>query len=185
MKKLFFAVMILIFFIGLFLNGVYAGENNPSVTWNNPTKIRTYIPPRHKYTEKMKRACYRWSTMTKNGIIFKYETSPNNAQIVVYFVEKIPEEFHMDSAAGLTIYSYAVNDGLFRNAKIYITDYAQGHKLTDDEVFTAMLHELGHAIGLGHSNNPNSIMYPTTQHVKTMEVSKEDIDKLAKMYHWR
>ena len=185
MKKLFFIMIILLFGTGLLFDKAYTEQNMPNVTWSSPTQIKTYIQPNHKYTEKMKRACHRWSVMTHDGIIFKYETSPKTAQLKVVFVEKIPPELHMDSAVGVTRITYTTNDNMFRNAEIIIADYSQYGKLTDDEVFTSMLHELGHAIGLGHSNNPNSIMYPTTQHVKTMEISKEDLNLLAQKYKWR
>ena len=185
LKKLFCFVIILLFGIGLFFNKAYTEQNMPDVSWHHPTQIRTYIQPNHKYTDKMKRACHRWSVMTHNGIIFKYESFSANAQIKVIFVKSIPPEFNIDSAAGLTRYSYSLNNGQFRNAEIYIADYTKYGKLTDDEVFTSMLHELGHAIGLGHSNNPESIMYPNTSKVKTMEISKEDLDLLAKKYNWK
>jgi len=183
-KKILSLIISAMFCFGLFENACVA-ETMPSVSWKNPTQIKTYIPPRHKYTEKMKRACHRWSVMTHDGIIFKYENSPQNAQIVVKFVERIPKELHSDSAVGLTRYTYTSNNGLFHNAEIYIADYSKYGKLTDDEVFTSMLHELGHAIGLYHSNNPNSIMYPSTEHVKTMEISKEDLDILSEKYKWK
>ena len=133
----------------------------------------------------MKTVCFPVITQTQTKFVFKYENTPANAQLKVVFVEKIPETFHMDSAVGLTRFTYTKGDNQFRNAEIIIADYSQYGKLTDDEVFTSMLHELGHAIGLGHSNNPKSIMYPTTQHVKTMEISKEDLNLLAQKYHWR
>ncbi len=185
MKKIFFIMIVLLTGFGVFFDKAYTEQNMPNVAWSKPTQIKTYIQPNHKYTEKMKRACHRWSVMTHDGIIFKYENTPENAQLKVVFVEKIPESFHMDSAVGLTRITFSKGDNQFRNAEIIIADYSQYGKLTDDEVFTSMLHELGHAIGLGHSNNPKSIMYPTTQHVKTMEISKEDLNLLAQKYHWR
>ncbi len=186
MKKFFIFFIATLFCVINFVGVCIAEPLDISKTfWTNPTKIKTYIPPNHKYTEKMKRACAEWSRMTRDGIVFKYVANPADAQIRVYFVKSIPKSLYPDSAAGLTQSYGDPTGGRLGWAKIWIADYSQGGtKLTNDEVYTAMLHELGHSIGLGHSNNPNSIMYPSTLHTRTMEISKEDLRKLANKYGW-
>lgn len=185
MKKIFYFVVTLLFLLFL-MPAANSGEMGIAQTyWDNPTKIKTYIPLNHKYTAKFKRACAEWSRLTKNGIIFKYVGTPKEAQIRVYFVKQMPPELKQDSAAGLTRSIFSRNSGQLGGSEIWIADYVKQKKLSDDEVYTSMLHELGHAIGLGHSENPNSIMYPNTSKVKTMEISNEDLAILAKKYKWK
>lgn len=184
MKKILYFVLTLLFLL-FFMPLANAEKVGIAQTyWDNPTKIKTYIPLNHKYTAKFRRACAEWSKLTKNGIIFKYVGTPDQAQIKVYFVKQMPSKLKQDSAAGLTRSVFAQN-GQLDSSEIWIADYVKQKKLSDDKVYTSMLHELGHAIGLGHSENPNSIMYPNTSKVKTMEISNEDLAILAKKYKWK
>ncbi len=48
-----------------------------------------------------------------------------------------------------------------------------------DELIRTMAHELGHARGLGHSLDQNSIMYPST--TKSLIPSREEIEKLKEI----
>ena len=185
MKRVFYLALVLLFLLFLVPQAAKAAASRLDQTyWTKPTKIMTYIPKEHKYTAKFKRACAEWSRLTKDGIIFKYVATEKEAQLRVYFVKQIPAELKQDSAAGVTRSRFST-DGKLIYSEIWIADYVKQKKLSDDEVYTSMLHELGHAIGLGHSNNPKSIMYPTTEHTKTMEISNEDLKILANKYGWK
>jgi hypothetical protein len=50
----------------------------------------------------------------------------------------------------------------------------------DVDVFSIALHEAGHALGLGHSDNPNAVMYPY-YHMHTA-LQPEDISAIQKLY---
>lgn len=47
------------------------------------------------------------------------------------------------------------------------------HRYSTDHVQQIMTHELGHAIGLGHSDDPNDIMYPSAQKTQYGTVERE------------
>ncbi|XP_052045121.1 macrophage metalloelastase isoform X2 [Apodemus sylvaticus] len=51
-------------------------------------------------------------------------------------------------------------------------------------LFLVAVHELGHSLGLQHSNNPKSIMYPTYRYLdpNTFRLSADDIHKIQSLY---
>jgi hypothetical protein len=48
------------------------------------------------------------------------------------------------------------------------------------DVFSVALHELGHALGLGHSDNPNAVMYPYYRMVSTL--ADDDKNAILTLY---
>lgn len=147
--------------------------------WTYPTKIKTYIPPNHSRSVMMKHAFQEWSRKTNNKVIFVFSQNKSNAQIEVKFVSKIP---NADREIGLTKITTTMGKKIIY-ADIYIADYtSNGKKLSNDNVYTVMLHEIGHAIGLPHSGDILSIMYPFED--DRQEIINKDLMMLYNIYSW-
>jgi hypothetical protein len=56
---------------------------------------------------------------------------------------------------------------------MHFDDDENWHIGTNVDLFSAALHELGHALGLGHSDNPNDVMYPYYRVVSTLAAGDE------------
>ncbi len=150
--------------------------------WFNPKMIKTYIQPNHKYSLMMRHGFSEWDRLTNGNVRFKFVSSPNTAQIQVYFVKQINYE-KQDRAIGLTKTLNVGSNKKMAKAIIYIAEKDQsGRTLRKDEAYTTILHEIGHSIGLGHSSDPKSAMYYAENDIQ--EISKNDLRQLKKLYGW-
>ncbi len=175
MKKL---IVILITLLILMPNFVFASSKR--IRWKHPEKIKIYIP-QHQRTTMMKHSLEEWTRKTNHEIIFYYVDKPKKADIEVQFVEKIPKTKNTDRAIGLTRTRYT-NKYIVKSI-IYIADKGPKNEiLGNDTVYTVMLHEVGHAIGLAHSQDKLSIMHAIED--DKQEISQDDLNKLQELYNW-
>ena len=183
--------LIFLFFIGTISVASTEKLSTKTVKWKNPKSIKTYIPPNHRHTPMMKRAFAEWSRKTNNRIIFKYVTTKTGADITVRYVEKISACGDSNNAVGCaaSTYSHCTKTTCqFKHVYIDIADKTvSGIERTPKvEIYTTMLHEIGHSIGLGHNDtNKYSIMSTVpTRSVLKQEIDAQDLKVLAEIYGW-
>lgn len=153
--------------------------------------IYVYIPEYGKMSSLMRQAFNEWERQSRGLVRFKFADRPSNANIEVEFVDFVAN-CHDIRAVGCT--EMMTRAGQYYKAYVTIGTKEYIRKIENrkyvrmlverpkEHIYGVMLHEAGHAIGLGHSANPKSIMYP--QDLDSMQyLTETDLQLLYNKYH--
>lgn len=190
MKKLF------IFLLSLILIGCV------SSTKINPIKTPLNINNWHKtvfidndftlsQTTQIINALNNWECSTNNQIRFdihSYTPDMNYSEIYAYnnplFIMKVPdtderivkagEDLHKRKPKNNIVGLYIMND-ITSTILIVNTDYL------DFNIKPITIHEIGHSLGIDHSDNTNSIMYDTISE-GAKKITQNDLIALCNLY---
>lgn len=147
--------------------------NSASAAIWNKRSFNVYIVTNPK-SYIMKKAFGRWQSATNKFVQFNFVDNPQQADITCLYVEKLE-----GLAVGLNQNS-TLGDKIV-DSKVYLANKTLYNRiLTDDEYYRIMLHEIGHALGLPHSKNLNSIMRESTNEITNINI--DDIKELKKLY---
>jgi predicted Zn-dependent protease len=139
----------------------------------------------------MRRAFDEWEELSNDLIRFKFVKRPLEADITVEFVDFVTNcnnnravGCSRNITKGRNYYKALVTIGT-KDTNIVLKDGQFSRQLTYrpvENIYGVMLHEIGHALGLGHSEEKESIMYPLD--LPTLQyLTKSDLDLLYQKYH--
>lgn len=132
------------------------------------------------YKDYVKYAMDVWRK-ADDRIQYKFVKSPDDADITVVFIENLGAKYK-DDYLGLTDYDTNKNKEI-NLSRIQISLIKNGdEKISAGEIKATIIHELGHAFGLGHSDNKKDLMYPYISSDHTADMFYDELstgDKLA------
>ncbi|XP_074160504.1 matrilysin isoform X2 [Sminthopsis crassicaudata] len=154
-----------------------------------PSKVVTYrilsytqdLPP-STVDRLVDKALDMWSKAST--LTFK-KVRRGNADILIGFARGAHGDFNpFDGAGGILAHAFAPGIDLGGDAHFDNDEqWTDGSKLGINFLFAAT-HELGHSLGLGHSSDPEAVMYPTYSYKnpKDFGLSTDDIRGIQKLY---
>lgn len=173
MKK--FVLNIFMVFAILFTFSMSAWSMYFGPTWGKET-ISVYVPADSAYSSQMKRAFQRWQSAANNKIKFEFITDEENADVIVNFTAEV------DGSDGeVASYQTTVQGGQIIKAQINIATEGD-KKFSNDYIYTYMLHEVGHILGLPDSNRNLGIMHSPVN--EKQDIITNDIVKLYRFNSW-
>lgn len=91
---------------------------------------------------------------------------------------------HGMMTAGLTSFDLR-GHGLIDEVHIILAKGVRGHDFSSSQLQLVAEHEIGHALGLGHSNSKSSIMYPTISKQQSATISSCEINAIHTLNAWK
>lgn len=150
-------------------------------------KIKVYSEPavavqgyRSSLGNTLKKSFQRWSAASAGKVQFEFITDRSAADIVCQWVDS-PAALKSSAEGGEARLQFSLQGIRHVDILVLTMDNLTGKPISDVEIESTCLHEIGHAIGLSdHSPNPNDIMYfsLTAKH----EISARDVETLRMIY---
>jgi hypothetical protein len=149
-------------------------------TWGSELKddVLTYnIEKGTKNLEKITASAFSEWENNLNNIHFKNVKDNNVADIEIKF-----KKGNINKGGEAEI--YFDQNGFIDYVKISVSKTSNGTKLNQTMLEHIIKHEIGHGLGLGHSQFPHSIMYPIVNEA-IKDISRCEIDAVKDANNWK
>jgi hypothetical protein len=137
--------------------------------------------PREVFSGIVERALNQWSTHAQ--IRFRFTGTPGRNNIDFVFASGgHGDPYPFDGRGRVlahTFYPGDVTPEPFAG-DIHFDDDESWGTVIDPDLYSVVLHEVGHSLGLGHSDRPGAVMYPYYRRLESLQA--DDIAALRRLY---
>jgi len=133
-------------------------------------------PPagRDTFWDEARRALDTWSVVPNLPVRFRVTEATGSADIEFRWTDRFPT-----SQAGAA-HRLLDGDGYIRRVIVVLArKHADGSPMSDEFRRLVALHEVGHALGLPHSDDPGDVMHPGN---RNFTISHRDLRSLVALY---
>lgn len=129
------------------------------------------------YAKLVEQAFNTWGDASGGALKFRFVPLPTDSDLSCEWTDDKSKLVH-SFASGVTV--GGTNSSGQRTSKIFLLIKPGDKTFDKSEFYTTALHEIGHSLGLGHSSNPDDVMYFASS--SATDLSANDRSRMRALY---